>query len=166
VRAKLEAKESELEAVRLRLADAEKGLTKSKAEADTLRAQTASTGLAKTTSVLLSRRISRILSTLSQSGRNFGKINVSGRKWARSNLGFRDQYIGVLLAMSINESWHRLGIDLATYVYKSCGCGKQTTHTSVALDEEIAMTSLLFKLKIIVMHITLKLLAAQNSTFN
>jgi chromosome condensin MukBEF ATPase and DNA-binding subunit MukB len=42
VRAKLEAKESELEAVRLRLADAEKGLTKSKAEADTLRAQTAS----------------------------------------------------------------------------------------------------------------------------
>jgi hypothetical protein len=34
-------RESELEAVRLRLADAEKGLTKSKAEADTLRAQTA-----------------------------------------------------------------------------------------------------------------------------
>jgi hypothetical protein len=42
VRAKLEANESELEAVRLRLTDAEKGLTKSKAEADTLRAQTAS----------------------------------------------------------------------------------------------------------------------------
>jgi len=41
VRAKLEAKESELEAVRLRLTDAEKGLTKSRAEADTLRAQTA-----------------------------------------------------------------------------------------------------------------------------
>ncbi|KAF8492357.1 hypothetical protein F5888DRAFT_1730017 [Russula emetica] len=41
VHAKLEANESELEAVRLRLADAEKGLTKSKAEADTLRAQTA-----------------------------------------------------------------------------------------------------------------------------
>jgi len=41
VRAKLEAKESELEAVRLRLTDAEKGWTKSKAEADTLRAQTA-----------------------------------------------------------------------------------------------------------------------------
>jgi hypothetical protein len=37
VRAKLEAKESELEAIRLRLTDAEKG----KAEADTLRAQTA-----------------------------------------------------------------------------------------------------------------------------
>jgi len=38
VRAKLEANESKLEAVRLRLTDAEKGLTKSKAEADTLRA--------------------------------------------------------------------------------------------------------------------------------
>jgi uncharacterized coiled-coil DUF342 family protein len=41
VRAKLEANESELEAVRLRLTDAEKGLAESKAEADTLRAQTA-----------------------------------------------------------------------------------------------------------------------------
>ena len=41
VRAKLEANESELEAVRLRLTDAEKGWTKSKAEADTLHAQTA-----------------------------------------------------------------------------------------------------------------------------
>ena len=39
VRAKLEAKESELEAIRLRLTDAEKA--RSKAEADTLRAQTA-----------------------------------------------------------------------------------------------------------------------------
>jgi hypothetical protein len=39
VHARLEANESELEAVRLRLADAEKGLTKSKVEADTLRAQ-------------------------------------------------------------------------------------------------------------------------------
>ena len=42
VRAKLEAKESELEAVRLRLTDAEKGWTKSKApEANTLPAETA-----------------------------------------------------------------------------------------------------------------------------
>ena len=41
VRAKLEANESELEALRLRLTDAENGLTKSKAEADTLRAQNA-----------------------------------------------------------------------------------------------------------------------------
>jgi chromosome segregation ATPase len=41
VRAKLEANESELEAVRLRLTDAEKDLTKSRAEANTLRAKTA-----------------------------------------------------------------------------------------------------------------------------
>jgi hypothetical protein len=40
-RVKLEAKESEMEAVRLRLADAEKGWIKSKAEADALRTQTA-----------------------------------------------------------------------------------------------------------------------------
>ena len=39
VRAKLEANESELAAVRLRLTDAEKGLTKIKTEADTLRAR-------------------------------------------------------------------------------------------------------------------------------
>jgi len=43
-RAKLGSKESELEAIRLRLTDAEKDLIKSKAEADTLRAQTATTG--------------------------------------------------------------------------------------------------------------------------
>ena len=41
MRAKLEAKESELEAVRSQLMDAEKGWIKSKAEADILRAQTA-----------------------------------------------------------------------------------------------------------------------------
>ena len=41
VRAKLEEKESELEAIGLRLTDAEKGWAKSKAEADTLRAQIA-----------------------------------------------------------------------------------------------------------------------------
>jgi hypothetical protein len=41
VHAKLEAKESELEAVQFRLMDAEKGWTKSKAEADILRAQNA-----------------------------------------------------------------------------------------------------------------------------
>jgi hypothetical protein len=41
VRAKLEAKESELETIRLRLTDAEKGWTKSKTEADALRAQIA-----------------------------------------------------------------------------------------------------------------------------
>ncbi|KAI0266048.1 hypothetical protein BGY98DRAFT_1031277 [Russula aff. rugulosa BPL654] len=41
MRAKLEEYVSELEATRLRLTDAEKGLAKSKAEADTLRAQNA-----------------------------------------------------------------------------------------------------------------------------
>ena len=41
MRAKLEAKESKLEAVRSRLTDTEKGWSKSKAEAHTLRAQTA-----------------------------------------------------------------------------------------------------------------------------
>jgi hypothetical protein len=41
VHAKLQAKDSELEAVRLRLTDAERGWIKSKAEADTLRSQTA-----------------------------------------------------------------------------------------------------------------------------
>jgi len=45
VRAKLEANESELEAVRLRLKSAEKGFTKSKAEADTIRAQTATSSV-------------------------------------------------------------------------------------------------------------------------
>ncbi|KAF8500277.1 hypothetical protein F5888DRAFT_1370557 [Russula emetica] len=47
VHAKLEARESELAAVRLRLTDAEIGWAKSKAEADTLRAQTAA-GLVNT----------------------------------------------------------------------------------------------------------------------
>ena len=41
MRVKLEAKESELEAIRLRLAEAEEGWIKSKGEADALRAQTA-----------------------------------------------------------------------------------------------------------------------------
>jgi hypothetical protein len=48
VRAKLEAREAELEAIRSRLTDAEKGWTESKAEADTLRAQL-SAGLASST---------------------------------------------------------------------------------------------------------------------
>jgi hypothetical protein len=49
VRAKLETNESELEAVRLRLTDAEKGLTtgKSKGDADASRAQTAAGSLNK-----------------------------------------------------------------------------------------------------------------------
>jgi hypothetical protein len=45
VRAKLEANESELETVRLRLTDAEKGWTKRKAEADTIHAQNATSSV-------------------------------------------------------------------------------------------------------------------------
>ena len=56
VRAKLEAKESELEVVRSRLTDAEKGWIKSKAEADTLRAQTA-TGSVNTDEDQVIRRL-------------------------------------------------------------------------------------------------------------
>ena len=55
-RAKLEAKEFELDAVRLRLADAEKGWTRSKGEADTLRAQTA-TGSADRDADQVTRRL-------------------------------------------------------------------------------------------------------------
>jgi hypothetical protein len=57
VRAKLEAKESELDAVRLRLTDAEKGLAKSKAEADTLHAQTAATGSVNRNEDQVTRRL-------------------------------------------------------------------------------------------------------------
>ena len=57
MRAKLEAKESELEAIRLRLTDAEKDSIKSKAEADTLRAQTAATGLVNRDEDQVTRRL-------------------------------------------------------------------------------------------------------------
>ncbi|KAF8489448.1 hypothetical protein F5888DRAFT_1929890 [Russula emetica] len=56
IRAKLVAKESELEAIRLRLTDAEKGWTKSKAEADTLRAEIAA-GLVNTDEDRIVRRL-------------------------------------------------------------------------------------------------------------
>ena len=56
VRDKLKAKESELDAVKLRLKDAEKVLTKSKGEADTLRAQNA-TGSVKRDEEQVTRRL-------------------------------------------------------------------------------------------------------------
>ena len=57
MRVKLGTKESELEAIRLRLTDAEKDLIKSKAEADTLRAQTAATGSVNRNEVQVTRRL-------------------------------------------------------------------------------------------------------------
>jgi hypothetical protein len=60
MRVKLEAKESELEAVRLRLTDAEKGWIKSKAEADTLRAQTAAGLMNRDEDQIIRRLIERV----------------------------------------------------------------------------------------------------------
>jgi hypothetical protein len=60
VRAKLEAKESELDAVRLRLTDAEKGLAKSKAEADTLHAQTATDSVDRNEDQVTHRLMERV----------------------------------------------------------------------------------------------------------
>jgi hypothetical protein len=56
VRAKLEARESELEAVRLRLKDAEDGWAKSRTETDTLRAMTAA-GLVSTDEDRITREL-------------------------------------------------------------------------------------------------------------
>ena len=60
VRAKLEANESELEAVRLRLTDAEKSLTWSKAEAEALRAQTATCSLNRDEDQVTCRLMGRV----------------------------------------------------------------------------------------------------------
>jgi hypothetical protein len=60
VRAKLEAKESELEAVRLRLTDAEKSLTKIKAEAHTLHAQTATSSVNRDKDQVTRRLMERV----------------------------------------------------------------------------------------------------------
>ena len=60
VRAKLEANESELEAVRLRLTDAEKSLTWSKAEAEALRAQTATCSLNRDEDQVTCRLMERV----------------------------------------------------------------------------------------------------------
>ena len=60
LRAKLETNEAELEAVRLRLPDAEKGWTKSKAEADTIRAQTATGPVNRDEDQVLHRLMERV----------------------------------------------------------------------------------------------------------
>ena len=60
VHAKLEAKESELETVRLRLLDAEIGWTKSKAEADILRAQNATGSMNRDEDQVTRRLVERV----------------------------------------------------------------------------------------------------------
>jgi chromosome segregation ATPase len=77
VRAKLEAKESELEAVRLRLTDAEKGLTKSKAEADILRAQTA-TGSVNRDEDQVTRRLMERMRAL--------EAEVTSKRWNEKSI--------------------------------------------------------------------------------
>ena len=72
VRAKLEENVSELEAVRLRLTEAEKSLTESKAEADTLRAQTA-TGSVNSDEDQVTRRLMERMRAI--------EAEVSAKRW-------------------------------------------------------------------------------------
>ena len=77
MRAKLEANESELEAVRLRLTDAEKSLTKSKAEADTLRAHTA-TGFVNRDEDPVTRRLMERMRAL--------EVEVASKRWDEKSI--------------------------------------------------------------------------------
>jgi hypothetical protein len=77
VRAKLEANESELEAVRLRLTDAEKGFTKSKAEADTLRTPTA-TGSVNRDEDQVTRRLMERMRAL--------EAEVASKRWNEKSI--------------------------------------------------------------------------------
>ena len=77
VRAKLEAKESELEAVRSRLVDAEKGWTKSKADADTLRVQTA-TGSVNRDEDQVTRRFMELMRAL--------EAEVASKRWNEKSI--------------------------------------------------------------------------------
>jgi hypothetical protein len=78
VRATLEVKESELEAVRLRLTDAEKGLTKSKAEADTLRAQTATGSMTRDEDQVTTRRLLERMRAL--------EVEVASKRWNEKSI--------------------------------------------------------------------------------
>ena len=78
VRAKLEAKDSELEAIRLRLTDAENGLTKSKAEADTLRAQNA-TGSVNRDEDQVTRRLLERMRAL--------EVEMASKRWNEKSIG-------------------------------------------------------------------------------
>ena len=77
VRAELEAKNSELEVVRLRLTDAGNGLTKSKAEAATLRAQTA-TGSVNRDEDQVSRRLMERMRAL--------EAEVASKRWNEKSI--------------------------------------------------------------------------------
>ena len=77
VLAKLEAKDSELEAVRLRLTDAEKDLTRSKAEADTLRAQIA-TGSVNRNEDQFNLRLMERMRAL--------EVEVAAKKWNEKSI--------------------------------------------------------------------------------
>jgi hypothetical protein len=79
VRAELEGKKSELEAVRLRLTDAEDGWAKSKAEADALRAQTAA-GLVNTDS-----DVDRVIHRLMERMRTM-EAEMSSRRWNEKSI--------------------------------------------------------------------------------
>ena len=75
--AKLEAKEFELEAVRLRLKDAENGLAKSKAEADTLRAQTATSSVNREVDEVTRRLMERVRAI---------EAEVASRRWNEKSI--------------------------------------------------------------------------------
>ena len=75
--AKLEAKESEMEAVRLRLADAEKGWAKSKAEADTLRARTAAGSVNKDEDQVTRRLMERVRAM---------EVEMASKRWNEKSI--------------------------------------------------------------------------------
>jgi hypothetical protein len=83
VHAKLEARESELAAVRLRLMDAEVGWAKSKAEADTLRASAGTQAAAG-----LNMDVDRVMSGLMERARSVGAEMASVRSagWMLTNV--------------------------------------------------------------------------------
>ena len=78
VHTKLKAKESELEAVRLRLTDAEKGWTKSKAEADKLRAQAAESSVNKDEDQVTRRLMERVRAL---------EVEVTSKRWNDKSIG-------------------------------------------------------------------------------
>jgi len=76
--AELEAKKSELDAVRVRLADAEKGWAQSKAEADRLRTQ-AATGSVKTDEDQVARRLMERVRAI--------EAEMASKRWNEKSIG-------------------------------------------------------------------------------